>query len=88
MLSSAVSSLNARINSSNSRIRALEKSIAEKTLKVADDETTAGERVVLLLDVKNHTIEIGELRAGIRDDEAELSVKEAEYAALERPVYY
>ena len=88
VLSSAVSSLNARINNGNSRIRALEKSIAEKTFKVASNETTSEERVLQLLEIKNHTTEIGELRASIRDSEAELSEKEAQYAALERPIFY
>jgi len=88
LLSSAVSSLNARISSSKNRISSLEKSIAEKTLKVASDETTGDERVQLLLDIKNNTMEIGELKANIREDEKELSVKEAEYASLARPTYY
>ena len=88
LLSSAVSSLNARINNGNSRIRSLEASIAQKTLKVASNETTAEERVQLLLEIKNHTMEIGDLRARTRDYETELSEKEAQYAALERPVFY
>jgi len=83
-----VSSLRARIESSKARIRSLEESIAQSTLKVANDETSGDERVQLLLDIKNHAAEIGELNARIREDEADLSVKEAEYAALERPVYY
>ena len=88
VLSREVSSLNARLNNSNGRIRALEKSIAEKALTVASDETTVEERVLLLLEIKNHTMEIGELRNSIHDFEAELSEKEAQYAALERPIYY
>jgi hypothetical protein len=88
VLSREVSSLNSRIDSSRSRIRSLEDSIATKTLKVADDDTTGDERIQLLLELKNQTLEIGELKSRIRDYEAELSVKEAQYAALERPVFY
>lgn len=88
VLSREVSSLQSRINSSNNRIRSLEDAIAEKTLKVASDETTGDERLQLMLDIKNHTLEIGELKTSIKDYEVELSAKEAQYAALERPVYY
>ena len=88
VLSREVSSLNSRITSSNNRIRSLEDSIAKKTLKVASDETTGDERLQLMLEIKNHTLEIGELREKIKDYEAELSVKEAQYAALQRPVFY
>ncbi len=88
VLSREVSTLNSRINSSKSRIRSLEDSIATKTLKVADDDTSGDERIELMLEIKNHTLEIGELKNRIRDYEDELSVKEAQYAALERPVFY
>lgn len=88
VLSREVSSLNSKITNSNNRIRSLEDSIAKKTLQVASDETTGDKRMELMLDIKNHTLEIGELREKIKDYEAELSVKEAQYAALERPVFY
>jgi hypothetical protein len=88
LLSSEVSSLNARINNGNSRIRYLEKSIARKSLKVASDESTVEERIQLLLEIKNHSTEIGELKVSIPDYEAELTTKEAQYATLERPIYY
>lgn len=88
VLAREVSSLESRINSSNNRIRSLEDTIATKTLKVASDETNGDERLELMLDIKNHTLEIGELKNKIKEYEAELSVKEAQYAALERPVFY
>jgi hypothetical protein len=88
VLSREVSSLNSRISRNKSRIDSLENSIAQKTLQVADDDTSGDKRVELLLDIKNQSAEIGELKAQIRKDEAELDNKEAEYAALERPVFY
>ena len=87
-LSREVHSLRSRIDNSSDRIRSLEDSIASKTLKVASDDTSGDERLQLMLDIKNHTFEINELKNTIREYQVELSYKEAEYAALERPAYY
>lgn len=88
VLYSAVSSLNKRINSGKARIKSLEEGIAAKVLEVANDETSGERRVLLMVEIKNDHQTIGELKANIRDYEAELAVKQAEYASLERPVFY
>ena len=88
ILSRQVAGLKSQIRSNQSRIRSLEDSIAQKTLEVADDDTSGDKRLELMLDIKNQTLEIGELRSAIRKAEAELVTREAEYAALERPSYF
>ena len=88
VLSSAVSSLNSRINSGNNRIERLEASIAQNVLTVASDETTTEARIALVLKIKNQHGEIIELKDKIHDYEDELVHKRAEYASLEQPVFY
>jgi hypothetical protein len=88
LLARAVNKLNARIDGSQSRIRSLEDEIAQKTLKIASDETSGDTRLELLLEIKNHTLEIAELKEKIKVYQSDLSLREAEYAALEKPVYY
>jgi hypothetical protein len=88
VLSSAVSSLKSKINSSIKRIKSLEKYIARNVLDVASDETPGEDRVVLMLKIKNQHSEIRELKQKILDYEEELVHKQAEYASLERPVFY
>jgi len=87
-LSSAVSSLTSKINNSKSRIKSLEESIAQNVLDVASDETTAEMRVSLMLKIKNQHREIRELKDQIHELEHEKEIKQAEYASLERPVFY
>jgi chromosome segregation ATPase len=88
VLSSAVSSLNSKINSGKNRVERLEESIAQNVLTVASDETTTETRIALVLKIKNQHGEIIELKDKIHDYEDELVHKRAEYASLEQPVFY
>ena len=70
------------------RIKNLEKYIAQNVLNVAKDETSGEDRIALMLTIKNQHSEIRELKEKILDYEDELVHKEAEYASLERPLFY